>query len=65
MNVRTGGLSRHAPSAQTHTGSCGIALQTSAHIFFRMWGRIGKWWCILLHKLEISSRASAALHLMK
>jgi len=26
MNVWTGGLPRHAHSAQTQTGSCGIAL---------------------------------------
>lgn len=37
MNVWTGGLPRHASSAQTQTGSCGIALLSfSSYILSNM-----------------------------
>jgi hypothetical protein len=46
-------------------GHVALFYSPSVHICFRIWGRIRKWWYIFLHKLEISSLASAALHLMK
>lgn len=45
------------PVLKHKLGHVALLYSPSVHIFFRMWGRMGKWWYIFLHKLEISSRA--------